>query len=130
MIIDEARVRYHSFEEVYCPYIRESIHFTSKGFNHLIYKTDRTRRTEAEIKARLDSLKYIKEIISKSGTLQEREVTDNGRVFYAFIAILDDKKYKVVVSNTKEGKYVFVSIIPRWKTSRRDEKLKTKNSSR
>lgn len=129
MLIEKARSDYSKFEKVLCPYLNDSVHFTSKGFNHLVYKTDRTRRTEAEINARMKSLKHLRSILSNSGTLQEREVVGSGQMFYAFIAIIDDKKYKVVVSNTKEGKYVFVSIIPRWKTSRRDETLKTKNSS-
>ena len=121
--IEEYKKYYKNIIKIFCPYFKEDVYFTSKGFNHLIYKGDRKRRTEKEIKIRLESLKYIKEIISNSGTLQEKDFKDEKDFFYAFIAIIEDKKYKVVVSSNLENKYIFRSIIPRWKTSKRDKNL-------
>ena len=128
--IEKAKVKYKELEEIYCPYLKSKVRCSSKGFNHLIYKSDRTRRLEVDIKARLKSLSKLKEIIECSGTLQEKEVRENGQIYFAFIAIIDDKKYKVVISDTDKGEYMFRSIIPKWKTGKRDNiSVKTKISS-
>jgi hypothetical protein len=58
------------------------------------------------------------DIISKSGTLQEYE--NVGQEFLCFVAIVNGKKYKVVITKGGDGKYKFVSVIPNWKKSRRD----------
>ncbi len=123
---------YKNIEKAFCPYLNSEVWLTYSGFNHLIYKSDRTRRTEYEIKARMQALTILADIIKSSGTVQEMEQKDNGQIFYAFIAILKKRKYKVVVANTKDGRFIFKSVIPRWKTGKRDLHLKSieiKNSS-
>jgi hypothetical protein len=127
--IEQARTEYKKLIKVFCPYLKSEVNCSSKGFNHLIYKSDRTRRSESEIKIRLESLLYLSEIISNSGTLQEIDNLDNEQIFYAFIAIIDSRKYKVVISNSKNGEYIFRSIIPKCRTGKRDKKLETKNPS-
>lgn len=128
-VIEIAKIRYKKIEKIFCPFFQQNVYCTSSGFNHLIYKSDRSRRSEKEIYARMEAVEVLELILSNSGTLQEKESRDNGQTFYAFIAILNDKKYKVVVSNSKDGRFVFKSIIPRWKTGKRDSiNYQTKNS--
>lgn len=121
-IIEKHRQKYKNFGKSFCPYLNKDVEFTMAGFKHLIWKTDQSMRTHTEIKQRLDSLEVVKEIIEKSGTLQEIEKLED-KTFYAFIGIISDKKYKVVVSTAKENRLIFNSVIPKWITSKRDKLL-------
>ena len=114
--IEEAREEYKKIGKIFCPYLHGKVSCSSRGFSHLIFKSDTFRRTESEIKLRLDSLRFLEDILSKSGTLQEIEKKSSGQIFYGFIAIVADGKCKVVISNSKSGEFIFRSIIPKWKT--------------
>ena len=119
-IIQEAKDEYKKYLSIFCPYISQEISFTSSGFKHMLWKSNGTPRSSGIIKERLAALKFVKDILSKSGTLQEYEKLGN-RDFFAFIAIVEDKKYKVVVTKYNTDKYKFVSVIPKWKTGIRDD---------
>ncbi len=41
--------------------------------------------------------------------------------FVHFIAIIDGNKYKVVIVKYNIDRYKFVSVIPKWKTGKRDD---------
>jgi hypothetical protein len=112
--------KYKQFEPVLCPYINEKVHFTRRGFDHLLWKSGRPR-SGCVIRERLEVVHIAPEILSKSGTLQEYE--DEGKEFLCFIAIVKEKKYKVVITKSGEGVYRFVSIIPNIKTGKRDNYL-------
>ncbi len=129
-IINSAKLEYKEIDKVICPYLEKEVCFTSAGFKHLIWKSEMGMRPTSEIKERLEAIKYIKIIIEKSGTLQEIEKLED-KIFYAFIAIVKEKKYKVVVSTTKDGRIIFNSIIPKWITGKRDKlnTNETKNPS-
>jgi tetraacyldisaccharide-1-P 4'-kinase len=125
MDLTEFEKEYRSWKPVWCPYLGEEVIFNSHGFSHLIWKNRDSKRHEDDISIRMNSLKYVREIIQKSGTLQEHEDRKKSE-YYAFIAIGDKKKFKVVVAKTKNEEVVFVSIIPNWNTGKRD----LENSSR
>jgi hypothetical protein len=78
-------------------------------------------RTRTVINDRFAALDFVKDILSKSGTLQEYE--NDHHEYWAFIAIIGGNKYKVVVTKTGSGEYKFVSVIPKWKTGKRDNFL-------
>ena len=118
--INLARVEYKEKRKVFCPYIGAEVESTSSGFKHLLWKSNQVPRSSIVVKERLESLKYASEILLKSGTLQEYEKVKD-REFYCFIAIYDENKYKVVVAKYNKDKYKFVSIIPKWKTGKRDK---------
>ena len=120
-IINKAKLEYKEIKSVYCPYLNTNIDFTSAGFKHLIWKSEMGMRPVSVIMERLESLKHVKLILEKSGTLQEIEELED-KVFYAFIAIVEKRKYKVVVSTTKDGRIIFNSVIPKWVTGKRDKK--------
>lgn len=119
VFINIKKEEYKKIGKIYCPYLNKDVCLNISGFYHLIWKSEMSKRTSIDIEDRLNSIIFIESIISKSGTLQEIEKRDN-KTFYAFIAIVDNKKYKVVVSDTKDGRIIFNSIIPKWKTSSRD----------
>jgi len=112
--------KYKQFEPVLCPYVNEKVHFTKTGFKHLLWKSGAPRSSYV-IRERLEIVHIAPEILSKSGTLQEYE--DEGKEFLCFIAIVQEKKYKVVITKSGEGVYRFVSIIPNIKTGKRDNYL-------
>lgn len=112
--------KYKNFEPVLCPYINDKVYFTKSGFKHLLWKSG-VPRSSYVIRERLKIVHIAPEILSKSGTLQEYE--DEGKEFLCFIAIVQEKKYKVVITKSGEGIYRFVSIIPNIRTGKRDDYL-------
>ncbi len=117
-IIEKAKSEYKNIGKVFCPYLNQHIIFTERGFSHLIYK-DRDMRPYHEIINRLNSLKFVPKILSKSGTLQEYEKRDVQ--YFGFIAIISSKKYKVVILKDITNEYRFVSVIPKHRTGTRDD---------
>jgi hypothetical protein len=122
MDLSEFEKEYKSWVKCFCPYLDGEVFFVSNGFSHLIWKKGRVKREESVIRQRMESLKYVRVILQKSGTLQEYEDTGH-QEYFCFIAIVANTKYKVVVMKTKSGRYNFVSIIPRWVTGSRDKDL-------
>jgi hypothetical protein len=116
-LIGSLREKYKKLEPVFCPYFGQEVLFTKKGFKHLIWKAE-GRRNRKTIQNRFRILEVVPEIISKSGTLQEYE--NEGLEFFAFIAIVQKKKYKVIVIRIEDGTLRFFSVIPNWKTGKRD----------
>ena len=76
-------------------------------------------RSIGSIIDRCNSLGMSIEIIAKTHTLQEYEKIETGE-YLCFIAIIKDKKYKVVILKKNAGGYKFISVIPKWKTGKRD----------
>lgn len=120
---------YAGFKKVYCPALGGDIHFTSEGFNHLIYeraKKERDKRTQI---LRFDMLEKAKLILETSTTYQEyeenmefRKVNRHGTFVgmntvvrcWGFVAIIQKFRVKVVVVQVGNGKMEFQSVIPAW----------------
>jgi len=129
---NQAKNYYKSLDSIYCPYFKEAVHFTSEGFSHIKYRGAHQRHFNVQ-KIRYQLLRFAPRIISDSNTLQEydrrklfvkrkkekiceralREIH-----FFAFIAIVDSWKVKVVVRQIGNGQKHFWSVIPNWKTRR------------
>lgn len=120
-IIEKAKSEYKNIGKVFCPYLDQEVWFTMKGFRHLI-SSNGQQRNDSIIKDRLNAIKYIPEIVSKSGTLQEYENIDTE--YFGFIAIIDSKKYKVILLKDDFERYISISIITKYKTGIRDENQK------
>lgn len=120
---------YASFKKVYCPALGGDVHFTSEGFNHLIYeraKKERDKRTQI---LRFDMLEKAKFILETSTTHQEyeenmeyRKVNRHGKFVntnvvvrcWGLVAIVQKFRVKVVVIQVGNGKMEFQSVIPAW----------------
>ncbi len=118
--IELLREKYRKLEPVHCPYLGQEVFFTLKGFKHLLWKSD-GRRDARTIRKRFEIIDVVPEILANSGTLQEYE--NSGKEFFCFVAIIKDKKYKVVITKSNDGTYKFVSVIPNWKVGKRDTQL-------
>ena len=93
---------------------------------------------------RISLIKYAKEIIEKSHTLQgkleleriekirNQSKTEDKKVivtFYEFIAVLDTKRIKVIIKQINNGNLYFWSIIPFWKKAKDGRKVDSINLS-
>jgi len=77
------------------------------GWEHLL--DSRKHRTSIEKIQRLQALPLAKKLIETSTTYQEFR-KEHGISFWAFIAVMDGKKIKVIVSAKKKTK-CFLSVI-------------------
>lgn len=139
-IKNEAEKFYRSLGDIQCPYFKELVAFNDKGLNHIKFKEWNKTRIIDDQYFRLKFLHLAPEVIRKSHTLQEsREAKNFERQkinsrweqrlitvkYYAFVAILEDVRVKVVVKEIEGGKKCFWSICPYWK-QRKDNDGKTK----
>lgn len=137
MITNLAKIRakakkiYKDIKPVYSPYFQEEISFNSEGFNHIRYKGDRKERHRKVQEIRYKYLHFAPKIIKLSKTLQEYDEASQFIVekinkrkdkvlkkvkYYGFIAIIEKRKFKVIVRQVGNGNKHFWSIIPNWKT--------------
>ncbi len=123
---------YITFGSVLCPALGDQrIHFTSEGFNHLVYKAPKKPRDERVQILRFDMLEKAKFILETSTTYQEydeeiinKKVNRRGKWIYknvvircwGLIAIVRKFRVKVVVRQEGNGKLEFQSVIPAWFT--------------
>lgn len=130
---------YQSLKPVFCPAINEDISFAmSEGFHHIIHKSKGNQREQKEQMMRFKLLKRGVSLIGMTTTFQEYEETiapikikmnkkkilaDRKVKYWGLIAILNDRKIKVILRKIGNGKIHFWSIIPAWTTSyKRDKK--------
>ena len=128
-IRESAQKLYNSFSKVFCPALGQYVHFTSNGFNHLIYKNAKKERDKKTQILRFDMLKRAQFILDRSTTFQEieenmeyRTVNRQGKIVslnlvvksWGFVAVIERFRIKVVVSQVGNSKIEFVSVIPAW----------------
>ena len=139
----DSKELYDAFGKVFSPALGQHIHFTSNGFNHLIYsgaKKERDKRTQI---LRFDLLERAKIILERSTTYQEYEedieytrVNRYGKYvsvnlvvkYWGFVSIIDKLRIKVVARQIGNSKIEFYSVIPAWFT-KQYRNMKIFNSS-
>lgn len=135
----EAAKRYSTFGVTECPALGQSVHFTSEGFNHLVYQAPKKERDKRAQILRFDMLDKAKFILEVSTTYQEYDEEIlykkvNRRGFWVsmnvvvrswgFVAIVGKFRVKVVVTQEGNGAIEFLSVAPAWFTKQyRDIKL-------
>ncbi|MFA6273594.1 MAG: hypothetical protein WC662_00335 [Candidatus Paceibacterota bacterium] len=128
-IREEAQKRYSTFQKVFCPALGQHVHFTSNGFNHLIYKSAKKERDKKTQILRFDMLEKAKFILENSTMFQEfeenmeyRRVNRHGKYVavnlvvrsWGFIAMVEKFRVKVVATQIGNSKIEFFSVIPAW----------------
>lgn len=109
---------------VKCPaFPKEKISFNSKGLSHLFYKGSQKvfARTHEESKVRVSLLPRALKILSIMPLAQEEnifKVHDKKIKYWAFEAVVDERRIKVVVRQIGNGKKHFWSVIPAWRRAR------------
>ncbi len=138
-IREDAQHLYNNLTEVVCPALNVSVSFSSHGFNHLIYRKGRSERDPASQIMRFKLLVRAYELIGLTTTFQEYEdslkefrikrhkkkiETTKQAQYWGLIAIIDDRKIKVILRKIGNGNLHFWSVIPAWITNKsRDAKF-------
>lgn len=136
---EDAQHLYTTFEQVICPALDVPISFSSHGFNHVVYRKGRNERDRSSQIMRFKLLARAYELVSRTITFQEYEETlkefvikknkQKQRVsktvrYWGLIAILNNRKIKVIIRKVGNGTAHFWSVIPAWVTNKnRDEKF-------
>lgn len=108
-----------------CPaFPNEAIVFNSKGLSHLFYKGAEkiSRRELQESEVRINLLPRALEVLQRMPLPQEEsELVDTRGKHYrywAFEAVVDNRRVKVIVRQVGDGKKHFWSVIPAWRKNR------------
>lgn len=134
-----AELYYKSLDSVFCPAINDYVSFgMSDGFHHIIHKSKGNIRDQKEQMMRFKLLRRGVSLIELTTTFQEfeestmsvkvkinktRTIVQKSIKYWGLIAIINDRKIKVILRKIGNGKIQFWSIIPAWTTSyKRDRK--------
>ncbi len=107
--------------EINCPaFPGEKVFFNSKGMSHLFYKDLKktSSRNLKEVKTRVKLLPRAVKVLSLMPLIQEeREIERQKKIhyYYAFEAIVDGLRIKVIVKQVGNGQKHFWSVIPSWR---------------
>jgi hypothetical protein len=131
-IRDTADKLYKSFRPIKCPALKDKeIHFTSGGFNHLIYRIPKQERDKRVQILRFELIEKAYALLSEITFMQEFEqYYDEKKIWMnkkpritnvlftdiGFVGIVKGFRIKVVVRKIGEGKFEFLSVIPAWTT--------------
>jgi hypothetical protein len=122
---------YNQKQYIRCPALNnEMVHFTSEGFNHLVYKNDRNERDKGIQIMKFKLLPRAVEIIGLSTTYQEYDenikdirkkkhkkiVCESAVVkYWGLVAVIRNTRVKVIIRQIGNGQKHFWSVIPAWK---------------
>jgi len=129
---ENAKHEYFKIKMVTCPaFKKELINFNAKGFNHLFYKGDRSDRDFKDIKTRTRLLSRAVKVL-KFATFFQEESSYWGNYrskekefkFWAFEAVVEERRIKVIVRQVGKGNKHFWSVIPAWRPARTGKKIK------
>ncbi len=116
----EQKEIYDSIVSVYCKILDSTVYFTSEGFNHLIYESNRKPRNINEQFLKLKCLCYARRVIERCKKISEiREVKRfvdgilKEIIQYELVhEAVPGKKIRVVVEKIGTGKHKFRSVMP------------------
>jgi hypothetical protein len=126
---------YDGVGSVQCSALDGKVYFTSEGFNHLRYSKKRERTLKMQ-EAKLRLVPKGKLLLEKTSTIQEYcdglETVQRKRYkkivkeslmvqYWGFIAIIKGTRLKVVVRRVDNGKYMFWSTVPLWRSTKYDK---------
>jgi len=131
----EAEEFYRSIGVVYCPYLKDTVAFNTKGLEHIKFKERGKARVRTDQYIRFKLLKLAPKIISNSHTLQEyfetkkfEKINTNSRweyrvvevIYYGFVAIINQARIKIIIKQIVGGNKFFWSLIPFWKNDKKN----------
>lgn len=132
-IREDAEKYYATLTNINCPALDSTVSFSSYGFNHIIYRKGRTERDRTSQIMRFKLLINAYELIGLTTTFQEYENTFKDFTvkkykekisvtrqvqYWGLIAIINNRKIKVILRKIGNGNLHFWSIIPAWVTSK------------
>jgi uncharacterized protein YlzI (FlbEa/FlbD family) len=104
----------------FCPALKSNVLFTLKGWNHLVRPGGMSKRTPGDLYRRLKILRFAKEIVEKSTTIQGIKIKNgiNYFVLESVEQVMDKglkefKKIRVIIYKDKAENYKFLSVMPK-----------------
>ena len=129
---------YQNLGQIRCPYFQANVHFNARGFEHLRRKSWNRGRDRSDQLMRLKHLARAPEILRLSRTVQGIEETHewerrhkHGRwekllvpvTYYEFMAVIEERRFKVIVKRAAGGELMFWSFIPFWRQGEQGRRL-------
>lgn len=122
----QQRKFYKSVVSVFCPILDETVYFTSEGFVHLLYESNRQPRGISEQYLKLMCLTHAPDVIKNCTIITEtrkirRKLKGKWKegVRYELVhEIVAGKKIRVIVERLGTGKHKFLSVMPHDKKSK------------
>lgn len=126
---------YQVLKQVHCPYLDMAVHFNAMGLEHLKFGRKNHARPHQEQAIRMQLFYLASQIIQASRTVQGlsqargfEAIRSNGgtdtrlvQISYTeFVAILDNKRVRVVLKRIEDGPWFYWSVIPFWKINLRN----------
>ena len=109
-------------KEIACPaFGGEMVIFNAKGINHLLYKGNRSERDLSRIQTNIRLLPRAIRVLQLMPFFQEESGYEKEGVkfrYWAFEAVVDDRRVKDVVRQIGNGRKHFWSVIPAWRKDR------------
>ena len=116
---DKIKEIFDKTRSIKCPaFDNEEINFNAKGVNHLLFKGDRSQRDSKRIETNIRLLPSAIYLLQKSTFWQEESRYEkDGKVYnyWAFEAVIDDRRIKVIIRQVGNSKKHFWSVIPAWR---------------
>ncbi|PIS22844.1 hypothetical protein COT49_03290 [candidate division WWE3 bacterium CG08_land_8_20_14_0_20_40_13] len=109
---------------VYNPALKRKVIFGSKGLSHLFYKgaNKKSSRSEKETVIRIMLLERAMTVLQRATFFQEESLLKNSSGepsrYFAFEAVVEGRRIKVIVCQIGKGKPHFWSVIPEWRRVR------------
>lgn len=134
----QAETLYSTLGQIRCPYFEGSVHFNTEGFRHLLFKSWNRGRDRHDQFMRLKFLARAPEILRLSRTVQGIQETHEWErrrrhghwerllvpvAYYEFIAVLNKRRFKVIVKQLAAGQRVFWSLIPFWSQTKQGRRI-------
>jgi hypothetical protein len=130
------KAEYKRIKTIRCPFFGEEIHFSDDGFKHMLYKGkfNKKKRDKSTQYMRLKLFSLACRLIKETKTLQEYystkhfvRVRNNKRrekvlkevEYWAFIAIIKNRRIKVIIKQYESGDKKFWSVIPNWSIAKK-----------
>ena len=129
-VLQQARALYAAIGPVHCPYFQGPVQFNAQGLEHLRRKTWNRGRERSDQFMRLRHIVRAPEILSLSRTVQGVQAAHewerrrrHGRwerllisvQYFEFVAVVKERRFKVIVKQLPGGERVFWSLIPFWR---------------
>ena len=129
---NKQRAFYKSIVSVFCPILNDTVYFTSEGFNHLLYESNRKPRSINEQFLKLRCLTYAPIVIQKCALVSEtRQIQKrikgklkSGVHYELAYEVSKGINIRVIVEKIGTGKHKFLSVM------RHDHPKKLKNKKR
>jgi hypothetical protein len=131
-LLHQAQGFYRGLGRVRCPYFQADVQFNAQGFEHLRHKSWNRGRERRDQFMRLKHLARAPQILQLSRTVQGIHETNewerqhkHGRwekrlvpvKYYEFVAVLEQRRFKVIIKQLPDGARIFWSLIPFWRQS-------------